>query len=145
MNRTREFKLSGVAVGLIVFLAGTGLAQKLPTQGMIDVPFEFYISGAKLPAGQYVLDRVAPTYVLLRSKDGTTQQDLYLLQTAVPSKTTPLKVVFALRDGKYYFSEIWSWYGKSQLSTFTPQSGDQMRDVPLKAVEKTVAKPAGSL
>ena len=112
---------------------------------MIDVPFEFYISGAKLPAGQYLLDRVAPTYVLLRSKDGTMQQDLYLLQTAVPSKTPPLKVIFALRDGKYYFSEIWSWYGKSQLSSFTPQSGDQTKEVPLKAVEKGVAKPGGSL
>jgi hypothetical protein len=145
MNRTRGLKQSGFALGLIVLVAGMGLAQTRPTQGMIDVPFEFYISGAKLPAGQYLLDRVAPTYVLLRSKDGTKQQDLYLLQTAVPSKTPPLKVVFALRGGKYYFSEIWSWYGKSQLSSFTPQSGDQTKEVPLKAVEKGVAKPGGSL
>ncbi|MGA8874377.1 MAG: hypothetical protein WCC25_18265 [Candidatus Korobacteraceae bacterium] len=145
MNRTRGLKHSGFAVGLIVLVAGMGLAQSRPTQGMIDVPFEFYISGVKLPAGQYLLDRVAPTYVLLRSKDGTTQQDLYLLQTAVPSKTPPLKVIFALRDGKYYFSEIWSWYGKSQLSSFSPQSGDQTKEVPLKAVEKGVAKPGGSL
>lgn len=145
MNRTRGLMHSGFAVGLIVLVAGIGWAQSRPTQGMIDVPFEFYISGAKLPPGQYLLDRVAPTYVLLRSKDGTMQQDLYLLEIAVPSKTPPLKVVFALRDGKYYFSEIWSWYGKSQLSSFTPQSGDKTQAVPLKAVEKGVAKPAGSL
>ncbi len=145
MKRKRGLKQSGVALALIVLVAGLGLAQSRPTQGMIDVPFEFYISGVKLPAGEYLLDRVAPTYVLLRSKDGTRQQDLYLLQTAVPTKNPPLKVVFALRDGKYYFSEIWSWYGKSQLSSFTPQSGDQTKDIPLKAVQKDVAKPGGSL
>jgi hypothetical protein len=136
MNRKRQLKYSGLTVGLIVFVAAIGLAQSRPTQGMFDVPFEFYVSGVKLPAGQYMLDRVAPTYVLLRSKDGALQQDLYLLQTAVPTKNTPLKVVFAQRDGKYYFAEIWSWYGKSQLSSFTPQSGDQMKDVPLKAAQK---------
>jgi len=145
MNRTHRLKHSVFTVGLILLVAGMALAQSKPTQGMIDVPFEFYISGVKLPAGVYLLDRVAPTYVLLRSKNGSTQQDLYLLQTAVPAKNPPLKVVFALRDGKYYFSEIWSWYGKSQLSSFTPQSGDQMKDVPLKPAEKSVAKPSGSL
>lgn len=145
MNHEPKLKWVGLAVALSVLSAGMGLAQTRPTQGMIDTPFDFYVSGVKLPAGQYVLDRVAPTYVLLRSKDGSVQQDLYLLQTAVPSKTPPLKVVFALRGGKYYFAEIWSWYGKSQLSSFTLQNGDQMKDIPLKAVEKTVAKPAGSL
>jgi len=145
MNWKRGLKHSGLTVGLILLVAGMGLAQSRPTQGMIDVPFEFYISGAKLPAGQYLLDRVAPTYVLLRSQDGAVQQDLYFLQTAVPSKNPPLKVVFALRGGKYYFSEIWSWYGKAQLSSFTPQNGDQSKEVPLKAVQKGVAKPGGSL
>lgn len=145
MNRTRGLKYCGFMVGLILLLAGMAPAQSKPTQGMIDVPFDFYISGMKLPAGQYLLDRVAPTYVLLRSKDGSVQQDLYLLQIAVPAKNPPLKVVFALRDGKYYFSEIWSWYGKSQLSSFTPQRGDQMKDVPLQAAQKDVAKPGGSL
>ena len=136
MIRKRQLKYSGLTVGLMVFAAAIGLAQSRPTQGMIDVPFDFYISGSKLPAGVYLLDRVAPTYVLLRSKDGSRQQDLYLLQTAVPTKTTPLQVVFALRDGKYYFAEISSWYGKSQLSSFTPQSGDQMKNVPLKAAQQ---------
>jgi hypothetical protein len=145
MKGKRALLHSGLTVGLIVLLSGLGLAQSKPTQGMFDAPFEFYISGVKLPAGQYVLDRVAPTYVLLRAKDGSVQQDLYLLQTAVPTNTTPLKVVFALRDGKYYLAGIWSWYGKSQLSSFTPQNGDQTKDVPLKAVQKDVAKPAGSL
>ena len=83
----------------------------------------------------YTLDRIAPTYVMLRSKDGKVEQDLYLIQTAAPVKNPRLKVVFALRDGKYYFAEAWSWYGKSRLSSFTPSASDQEKDVPLKAAE----------
>jgi hypothetical protein len=91
-----------------VVLPGLLAAQSQPTRGTIDVPFDFYISGEKLPAGQYTLDRIIPTYVMLRSKDGKVQQDLYFIQTAVPVKNPPLKVIFALRDGKYYFAEVWS-------------------------------------
>ena len=118
-----------------VVLPGLLAAQSQPTRGTIDVPFDFYISGEKLPAGQYTLDRIIPTYVMLRSKDGKVQQDLYFIQTSAPVKNPPLKVIFALRDGKYYFAEVWSWYGKSQLSSFTPSAGDQAKDVPLKAAE----------
>jgi hypothetical protein len=120
---------------LILVLPGLLAAQNLPTRGAFDAPFDFYISGTKLPAGQYTLDRIIPTYVMLRSQDGKTQQDLYLLQIAAPVTNPPLKVIFALRDGKYYFAEVWSWYGKSQLTSFRSSAGDQTKDVPLRAAE----------
>ena len=116
-------------------------AQEPPRTGTADIPFDFYIAGNKLPAGQYTLNIIAPTYVLLRSKDGKTQQDLYFLQTASPGKNPPSKIVFALRDGKYYLAEVWSYLGKAQLTSFTSRPGDQSKDVPLIPVEKTVAKP----
>ncbi len=135
MNDNRALRCLCFALILIMILPGLLAAQSKPTRGIIDVPFDFYISGEKLPAGQYTLDRIIPTYGMLRSKDGKVQQELYFIQTAVPVKDSPLKVVFALRDGKYYFAEIWSWYGKSNLSSFTPNASDQTKDVPLKAAE----------
>ena len=135
MNDSRALRRLCFAVTLIMALPGLVAAQSQPTRATIDVPFDFYISGEKLPAGQYTLDRIIPTYVMLRSKDGKVQQELYLIQTAVPVKNPPLKVIFALRDGKYYFAEVWSWYGKSQLGSFTPSASDQTKDVPLKAAE----------
>lgn len=135
MNDSRALRCLCFAVILIMVLSGLLAAQSQPTRGTIDVPFDFYISGEKLPAGQYTVDRIAPTYGVLRSKDGRVQQNLYFIQTAVPVKNTPLKVIFALRDGKYYFAEIWSWYGKSRLSSFTPSASDKAKDVPLKAAE----------
>ena len=135
MNNSRALRYLCVAVILTMVLPSLLVAQDKPTRGTIDVPFDFYIAGEKLPAGQYTVDRIAPTYGTLRSKDGKVQQSLYFIQTAVSVKNPPLKVIFALRDGKYYFAEIWSWYGKSQLSSFTPNASDQTKDVPLKAAE----------
>lgn len=135
MKCSRALRCLCFAVTLIMVLPGPLAAQNKPTRGTFDVPFDFYISGAKLPAGQYTLDRIIPTYVMLRNKDGQFQQDLYFVQTAAPVENPPLKVIFALRDGKYYFAEVWSWYGKSQLTSFTPSASDQTKDVPLKAAE----------
>ena len=128
----------------ITLLCSVAFAQDHPRRGTADIPFEFYISGNKMPAGQYTLDIVAPTYVTIRSKDGTLQQDLYFVQTASPGKNPESKIIFNLRDGKYYFSEVWSWRGKSQLTSFTPKPSDQTKDVPLVSIEKDVANPTRS-
>ena len=135
MNDSRALRCLCFAVILIMVLPGLLAAQSQPTRGTIDVPFDFYISGEKLLAGQYTLDRIVASYVMLRSKDGKVERDLYFIQTRVTGKNPPLKVIFALRDGKYYFAEVWSWYGKSQLSSFTPSASDEAKDVPLKAAE----------
>ena len=145
MNRDRRLRCLCLIAVLVLSTASLLTAQNHPRRGTFNAPFDFYISGIKFAAGEYTLDAIAPTYALLRSKDGKSQQDLYFLQTAVPSKNTPTQVIFALRDGKYYFSQVWSWFGKAQLSSFTPRATDQTKDVPLKAVEKDVAKPAAGL
>jgi hypothetical protein len=129
----------------VILLSSLALAQDHPRSGTITVPFDFYISGNKIPAGQYTLSIVVPTYATIRSKDGKLQQDLYFFQIASPGNKPESKVIFSLRDGKYYFSQVSSWLGNSQLTSFTPQSSDQTKDVPLVPVEKDVAKPAGSL
>lgn len=142
MNRNGLLKCSSVLL-LMVVLCCSGMAEN-PRSGAADIPFDFYISGVKLPAGQYTLDIIAPTYVMLRSKDGKVQQDLYFMQSASPGKNPPSKIVFAVRNGKYYFAEVWSYFGKAQLTSFNPQAGDQTKDVPLHPVEKGVVKaPSG--
>ena len=142
MSRSGLLKCSSILL-LLVLMCG-GVFAENPSSATADIPFDFYISGVKLPAGPYTLSLIAPTYVLLRSKDGKVQQDLYFMQDASPGKNPPSKIVFAVRDGKYYFAEVWGYFGKSQLTSFNPQPGDTSKDVPLKPVEKGVAKsPSG--
>jgi hypothetical protein len=141
MNRNRWLSQTLVFTGLLAMTCCLALAQDGPRSGTADIPFDFYIAGNKLPAGHYALDVIAPTYVTIRSQDGKVQQDLYFLQSSVPTKNMPTQIVFVARDNKYYFSEVWSWYGKSQLTSFNAKAGEKTRAVPLKAVEKIVAKP----
>jgi len=131
--------------GLMLLFCGLACAQEQARSATANIPFDFYVSGTRMPAGEYTLEVVAPTFVTLRSQDGKQQQSLYFLQIAVPGKKIENKIIFNLRDGKYYFSQVWSWYGKAQLTSFTPKASDQTKDVPLTPVEKTMAKPAGSL
>ena len=86
MNRKRWLGHSSLFV-FVIAISCAAFAQDAPKTATANIPFEFYISGAKLPAGPYTLNIIAPTYVLLRSQDGTTQQDLYFLQTASPKRT----------------------------------------------------------
>jgi hypothetical protein len=130
---------------LILLFCSLAVAQDHPRSGSANIPFDFYVSGTKMLAGQYTLDIIAPTYVTLRSQDGKQQQQLYFVQTAAPGKNDPAKIIFNLRNGKYYFSQVWSWFGKAQLTSFVPKPSDQMKEVPLQGAEKDVAKPAGSL
>ncbi len=140
MNRNLRLFLSLV---VLCFLAVPAFAQdeKASHKGSADIPFDFYISGNMLPAGHYTFDLIAPTYVLLRNEDGKVQQPLYFMQTAVAGKNTPSQVVFAVREGKYYLAEVWGWFGKAQLTSFTSKPGEQTKTVPLHTGEKTVAKP----
>ena len=142
MNRKRWLSRTLVLNGFLAILTCcVALAQDGPRRGTADIPFEFYIAGNKLPAGHYTLDVIAPTYVTIRSQDGKVQQDLYFLQSSVPTKNMPTQILFVARDNKYYLSEVWSWYGKSQLTSFNAKADEKTRAVPLKTVEKTVAKP----
>lgn len=144
MAHDRRRLRSGVlfCCSTVVFTAlAFAQTQTQPSKGSAQIPFDFYVAGTKLPAGSYTLDLIAPTYVLLRNQDGKIQQDLYFVQSSLGTANLPHKIVFALRDGKYYFAEVWSIYGKAQLTSFTPLPNDPTKDVPLKTVEKTVAKP----
>ena len=71
MNRGQELKWLGLAMVLVVVVSGLLSAQDQPTRGTMDVPFDFYISGNKLPAGQYSLDLIAPTYAFSAVRAGT--------------------------------------------------------------------------
>ena len=142
MNRSGLLRCSSIL--LLAIAMCCSVFGENPRSATADIPFDFYISGVKLPAGTYTLSIIAPTYVLLRSKDGKVQQELYFMQSASPGKNPPSKIVFAVRDGKYYFAEVWGYFGKSQLTSFNPQPRDQTKDVPLKPIEKGVANsPSG--
>ena len=85
---TRRFALLGcIAAALCV----VGLAQEQPRKGTVKIPFEFYVGPDKLPAGQYSIELISPTYAMLRSQDGKKQEDLVFHANGEPAKNPSRK------------------------------------------------------
>jgi hypothetical protein len=90
-------------------------------------------AGPSWPAGQYVLEAVSSPVGTLRSTDGKTVQTLYFAESGEPVKNA--KVVFAVRNGKYFLSEVWAWYGKMKYTGFHPHEGDETKEIPMTSAE----------
>ena len=126
------FRLATVC-GLLLAFSAIGFGQTKPHAGKISVPFEFDVGGTRLPAGQYVLGVLSPLYGQLLSADGKTQQALYFTQTGEPEKN--LRVTFAVRNKKYFFSGVLGWFGKMQYTGFSPHPEDEIKEIPITQAE----------
>jgi hypothetical protein len=119
----------------VLILAGQGIAQK-KTTAQATIPFEFWIAGNRLPAGDYQIEHIESTaYILFRSTDGKIAQDVYTLPLDEnPVKQSDQKLVFWIQDGKRYLYEGWGPYGKRVVTVESGRpapSGDDRAEVPI--------------
>ncbi len=132
---TIGFRWFRLATGccLLLALSAIGFGQSRPHGGRINVPFEFDVGGTKLPPGQYILGVLSSSYGQLHSSDGKTNQTLYFTQAGEPEKNP--RVVFVLRNQKYYFSGVLAWFGKMQYTGFSPHAEDEIKEIPITSAE----------
>ncbi len=109
----------------LLILVGQGRAQKQRI-AQATIPFEFWIAGNCLPAGDYRIEEVeSTTYILFRSTDGKTVQDAYTLPLdGYPAKQSDAKLVFRIQNGKHYLYEGWGAYGRRVVT------GESVRPAP---------------
>ena len=109
----------------VLILTGQVTAQK-KTIAQAMIPFEFWIAGNCLPAGDYRIEEVeTTTYILFRSTDGKTVQDAYTLPLdGYPAKQSDAKLVFRIQNGKHYLYEGWGAYGRRVVT------GESVRPAP---------------
>jgi hypothetical protein len=109
----------------VLLLAGTRAnGQQQPKIARATIPFQFWIGDNPLPAGDYEIQHViSSTLVLFRSANGDTTQDAYMipLDDSVV-KPDQAKLVFRVQDGRHYLYGFWGLYGKRVL---TAESGGQ--------------------
>ena len=95
----RRYFLICLFAAVFVLTCGLASAQDPPSTATADIPFDFYISGVKMAAGPYTLDRIKlQPHVLLRSQDGKSQQDL-LLPANLPRPPRTFRRSCCLRCG----------------------------------------------
>ncbi len=120
---------------VLLVLAGQGMAQK-KTTAEATIPFEFWIAGNPLPAGDYWIEHVESTsYLLFRSTNGKIVQDVYTLPLdEEPVKESEFKLVFRIQDGRHYLYEGWGPYGRRVVAVESARpapSGDNRAEVPI--------------
>ena len=128
-------------IGLIMlcsvfYLPGTRADGQQKQIAHTTIPFQFWIGDNPLPAGDYQIEHVvSSTLVLFRSKKGDTVQEAYMIPLD-DSLVRPdqAKLVFRVQNGKHYLYSFWGVYGKRVL---TSESGgpapalDSRLDVPV--------------
>ena len=131
-KRVTTILLSSLALLLLV---GQGTAQK-QTMAQATIPFEFWIAGNRLPAGDYWIEHIdSRAYILFRSTDGKIVQNAYTLPLDDnPAKATEGKLVFRIQDGRRYLYGGRGPYGQSVLtveSVGPAPTGDNSVEVPI--------------
>ena len=116
-TRARKWIGLGMLCSVLVF-AGTRANGQQPKIAQATIPFEFWIGDNPLPAGDYKIEHVvSSTLVLFRSTNGNTVQDAYMipLDDSIV-KPDQAKLVFRVQDGRHYLYGLWGIYGKRVLT-----------------------------
>lgn len=130
-------RLLPILLGSLGLLIAVSLAAaQTHVIAQTTVPFEFWIEGSHLPAGEYRIEHIETTaYILFRSTDGKIAHDAY----TVPLDDSPVseadsKLIFRIQDAKHYLYEGCGTYGKRVVTgeAWRPQpAGENRVEVPI--------------
>jgi hypothetical protein len=122
---------------VVLLLSGLGLAQKVVT-ARATIPFDFWAEGHQFQAGNYVFDNEVPGLAAIRREGANSSIGISIILYAVPQEKETPRVIFVLRDGKYFLSELWSVQGRYVVAAEFEHRGEatkEQRQVPLTIVE----------
>jgi hypothetical protein len=91
----------------VLFLVpSVSLAQRVVT-ATANIPFDFWAEGQKFAAGEYTFDTGFPGSTSVHRKGTKTTIAVPVIIYGNPVRKEDAKIVFVLRDGKYYLAEFW--------------------------------------
>ena len=98
-------------VALSILTASTSFAQD---KEKADVPFEFQIGKTSLPAGTYIVSKIADHSLVIRNREKTSKAALSNY-SASDSKSESPKMVFHKYGNNYFLAEIWAADGSAGM------------------------------
>jgi hypothetical protein len=127
---------AGALVSVVLLLSGLGLAQVVTARATI--PFNFWAQGHEFQAGDYVFDNEVPGSAAIHREGTNSGIGVSIILYAVPQEKETPRVIFVLRDGKYFLFELWSVQGQYVVTADFGNRGEvseQQRQVPLTIEE----------
>jgi len=125
-----------IGITVIIFIFGTAGVAISETNAAYSahatraqIPYDFWIVGTHLPAGEYILSRIVDTVVLFRNVKTKASEQASLVPTGERVATDDHKLIFVLHNGQHYLREVWNANGRhvvtSQLNSRLAESDTQ--------------------
>jgi hypothetical protein len=128
---------AGALVSVFLLLSGLALAQQVVT-ARGTIPFNFGAQNHEFQAGDYVFDNEVPGSAAIRREGTNSSIGVSIILYAVPQERETPRVIFVLRDGKYFLFELWSVQGRYVVAAEFEHRGEtskEQRQVPLTIVD----------
>jgi len=128
---------AGALASVVLLLSGLGLAQQVVT-ARATIPFNFWAQDHEFQAGDYVFDNEVPGSAAIHREGANSDLGVSIILYAVPQEKETPRVIFVLRDGKYFLFELWSVQGRYVVTAEFEHRGEaseQQRQVPLTIAE----------
>jgi hypothetical protein len=128
---------AGTFVSVVLLLSALGLAQQVVT-ARATIPFNFGAQSHEFQAGDYVFDNEVPGSAAIHREGTNSGIGVSIILYAVPQEKETPRVIFVLRDGKYFLFELWSVQGRYVVAAEFEHRGEtseEQRQVPLTIVE----------
>jgi hypothetical protein len=116
---------------------GLGFAQQVVT-AKATIPFNFWAQNHEFQAGDYVFDNEVPGSAAIHREGTNSGIGVSIILYAVPQEKETPRVIFVLRDGKYFLFELWSVQSQYVVTADFGHRGEvseQQRQVPLTIEE----------
>src|SRR5579864_9062400 len=128
---------AGALICMVLLLSGLGLAQKVVT-ARAAIPFTFWAEGHEFQAGDYVFDNEVSGSASIHREGTNSATGVSVILYTVPPEQEKPKVIFLLRDGKYFLFELWGIQARYVVTSEFEHRGEasqQQRQLPLTIVE----------
>jgi hypothetical protein len=100
--------VAGALALALVLAVGSAMAQSSVSL-RADIPFEFTVGKATMPAGEYSVRSLAQPYVVaIAAVDHSAQAALITQGAEAVTATEQAKLVFRKYGDRYFLAEIWS-------------------------------------
>jgi hypothetical protein len=94
-------------VACVLFLVSSVSLAQLVVTATTNIPFDFWEEGQKFDAGEYTFDTGFPGSTSVHRRGTKTTIAVPVIIYGDPVRKEDAKIVFVLREGKYYLAEFW--------------------------------------
>jgi hypothetical protein len=96
------------ALSLLVMLTATSVYARSAMRIKVNIPFDFTVREKVLPAGEYIVSRVAQGLLTIQRADGNGSQMFVTFDAHSGARRDKSSLVFSRYGDQYFLSTVWT-------------------------------------